>query len=296
MTNFSTNQVMQFYVVANGEASVTPVLGENAAIIKFEDGRVSDKIENVEWIKTIMFDALTKRGKKVTITTDKVIKGQDYVVRVSYPEVAGLGVEGWTTKVATAHATTENATDLYEEIVTGLKAAFAVDGVLTVEVSDGIVIEPVVDTTTYVRGLRPVTITDFKVDTNLITKYGELVDWAEQEVAESAKAVVENGFELADMEYFAMGERGDQYRMMGYPDVIATKYSVIPENAYNVAVIHFAYKGANETSYKSEKDIILVSVDGRAHSLATAIASTLGIKYTLVDATGKETVKESVEE
>lgn len=263
MTNFSTNQVMQFYALEGVTAEVKSYVHEDAAVITFtKDGetRVSDKIQNVMWGKLTTANALKKAGKKVTITANKVVKGQDYVVRVSYPEVGGLGVEGWTTKVAVAHAKTTVAADIYKEIVENLKNALDVDGVLTVTNASGIVIEPVNTTKYYKRGVRPVVIPDFKVETNLIVEEGEDIDWATQTVAESAVAVVTSGYKVSDMEYFAMGERGDQYRMAGYPDVIETEYLINdPSKAYHVLVVHYAYKGANDTSYNSEKDLIIVS-------------------------------------
>lgn len=57
-----------------------------------------------------------------------------------------------------------------------------------------------------------------------------------------------------------MGERGDMYRNVGWPDVIPTKYLVDPENAdgYDVLEIHYAYKGGGENPQLSEKDIEVV--------------------------------------
>ena len=288
MTNFSTNQVMQFYALEGVTAEVKPYALENATVVTFTKGdesRVSDKLQNVMWGKLTTADALKKAGKKVTITTDKVVKGQDYVVRVSYPEVGGLGVEGWTTKVAVAHAKTTVAADIYTEIVKNLKEALDVDGVLTVSNASGIVIEPVNTTKYYKRGVRPVVIPDFKVETNLILEEGEDVDWATQIVAESAVAVVTSGYRVADMEYFAMGERGDQYRMMGYPDVIETEYLVDPAKEakeYDVLVVHYAYKGANEGDYKSEKDLIIAGAKGSLDELAGKLSKATGATFTKV--------------
>lgn len=61
----------------------------------------------------------------------------------------------------------------------------------------------------------------------------------------------------ADYEYFFHGERGDQYRMVGWPDYIPTKYMVDPENAYgyDFVQVHYYYTGPNEGAQKSEKDI-----------------------------------------
>lgn len=285
MTNFSTNQVMQFYALEGVTAEVKPYELENAAVVTFTKGdesRVSDKLQNVMWGKLTTADALKKAGKKVTITTDKVVKGQDYVVRVSYPEVGGLGVEGWTTKVAVAHANTTVAADIYKEIVENLKRALDVDGVLTVNNASGIAIEPVNTTKYYKRGARPVIIPDFKVETNLIVEDGENIDWATQTVAESAVAVVTSGYRVADMEYFAMGERGDQYRMMGYPDVIETEYLVDPAKEYDVLVVHYAYKGANEGDYKSEKDLVIAGVKGSLDTLAGKLSKATGATFTKV--------------
>ena len=263
MTNFSTNQVMQFYALEGVTAKVKPYALEDAVVITFtKDGetRVSDKIQNVMWGKLTTANALKKAGKKITITAAKAIAGQDYVVRVSYPEVGGLGVEGWTTKTAVAHAKTDAVEDIYTDIVASLKVALGTDGVLTVKNESGIVIEPANVTKFYKRGVRPVVIPDFKIETNLIVEKGEETSWATQTEAASTTAVVTSGYKVSDMEYFAMGERGDQYRMAGYPDVIETEYLINdPSKAYHVLVVHYAYKGANDTSYNSEKDLIIVS-------------------------------------
>lgn len=55
-----------------------------------------------------------------------------------------------------------------------------------------------------------------------------------------------------------MGERGDIYRNMGFPNVIPTTYLVDPTLEYNVVDIHYAYTGGNEEVQKSEKDITVV--------------------------------------
>lgn len=69
---------------------------------------------------------------------------------------------------------------------------------------------------------------------------------------------IEDGHNMADLEYFCMGERGDQYRNAGWPNVIRTQYIVNPEKKYNTIDIHYHYIGSNESVQKSEKDITLV--------------------------------------
>lgn len=70
-----------------------------------------------------------------------------------------------------------------------------------------------------------------------------------------------NGRAIADLEWFCMGERGDQYRMMGYPNYIPTQYMVNPDQQYNVLELHFAFTDWGVDSYRSEKDITIVAPD-----------------------------------
>ena len=103
----------------------------------------------------------------------------------------------------------------------------------------------------------------------------------------------------ADYEYFFHGERGDQYRMVGWPDYIPTEYMVNPSNAfgYDFIQIHYAYIGANEGCQKSEKDItflfprttnstvktganlpyVKTDLDTKAKAFADAVETALGI-------------------
>ena len=288
MTNFSTNQVMQFYALEGVTASVKKYALEDATVVVFKEGdedRVSDKIKNVMWGKLTTADALAKPYKKVTITAKSVTPDNDYVIRVSYPEVAGLGVEGWTTKTAVAHAvegTTAEA--VYTELAANLKKALGTDGVLEVSAEGGVNIFPADATKNYKRGVRPVVIPEFEVYTNLLE---DGTAWAEKEVGESDLPAVTGGYKLADMEYFAMGERGDQYRMMGYPDVIDTDYKIDPKKEYDVLVVHYAYKGANEGDYKSEKDLIIAGAKGSLDALAKAIETAVGVKFTKVTEEGE---------
>ena len=70
-----------------------------------------------------------------------------------------------------------------------------------------------------------------------------------------------NGHQIADLEWFCAGERGDIYRMAGYPNYIPTQYMVVPSEEYNVIEFHFAFTDEGVNSYRSEKDITIVSTD-----------------------------------
>lgn len=99
--------------------------------------------------------------------------------------------------------------------------------------------------------------------------------WGEVTELDSTTSV-KNGKTVADLEYFCMGERGDQYRMMGWPNVVYTKYLVDPSKEYNVVDIQYAYQGNAEDIQKSPKYITLlipkVGVDDEAgNALANVI-------------------------
>ncbi len=82
------------------------------------------------------------------------------------------------------------------------------------------------------------------------------------------------------MEYFYMGERGDQYRNIGWPNVISTKYLVDPTAEYNTIDLHYAYQGSAEDIQKSEKDITLAIVkvdDSLTNTIIGAINTAAGL-------------------
>lgn len=94
----------------------------------------------------------------------------------------------------------------------------------------------------------------------------------------AAAGTVINSKLMADYEYFWHGERGDQYRMMGFPDYVPTTYLVDPswQYGYDIVTIHYSYIGSNESSQKSEKDISIIipraSTDSSTSSIRTIVA------------------------
>ena len=293
MTNFSTNQVMQFYVVDSAaDIKILPYKDEKAFKISFTKlGVTSDKIENVEWAKLTKAAKLQPKAKKATITfAGEVVVGQDYAVKVSYPEVGGAGVESWTTKTAVAHAG-KGATKatVIEELVAQLTKILGVDDVLTVAaVEGGFTIAPKVENVKYERGIRPIAIPDFNVTVNQVVEEGELTDWvtlddAQQIPVEAIETGLASGYKLADMEYFAMGERGDEYRMAAYPNHIVTDYKIKEGQNYDVYNIHYSYKGYNTQSHKSEKDLIIAVTAGTTLSALATELTKLGVTIVTVE-------------
>ena len=296
MTNFSTNQVMQLYVL-EGTPKVKKSLTGDYALVQFTKGAevvaTSDKIENVMYGKLAKADALFAPYKVATLTfkadvnEGAPVSGQDYIVRVSYPEIGGLGNEGWTTKTASVH-NAASADAAYTELAEVLNAAFAADGVLKAENKGGLVITQTdAFKEVYKAGLRPVKVVDFTVTSAPVIVEGEDVTWAEVVETASTEGIT-SGYKVADMEYFALGERGDQYRNVDYINAIPTEYKVDPTEEYDVLTVHYAYKGANQNSHKSEKDLVVVATKDSADlvSLAQDLAKAFGVKFTIVPSEG----------
>jgi hypothetical protein len=73
-----------------------------------------------------------------------------------------------------------------------------------------------------------------------------------------------------------MGERGDQYRMVGWPHYIPTKYLLDPSKEYNVLEIHYAFTDTGVNSYRTEKEMTLVFPVGAAGSEYDEINAFIG--------------------
>ena len=101
-----------------------------------------------------------------------------------------------------------------------------------------------------------------------------------------------NGKKIADLEWFCAGERGDQFRGMGYPNVIHTEYLVDPTKEYSVIEIHFAFTDSGVNSYRTEKELTIAVPNGSTaaakytaiNSIITAINTAAGTNVgTLID-------------
>jgi len=140
----------------------------------------------------------------------------------------------------------------------------------------------------WILGTFPQVPVNFTLMPDSIVVNGDDRIWGLVEKQVSTNSIPD-GHKIADLEYFCMGERGDVYRMMGFPNVIRTKYLVDPDLKYNTIDIHYAYVGPNEAVQKSEKDITIVvpkvSANNQAsndltNDIITAINNATGLTIT----------------
>lgn len=123
---------------------------------------------------------------------------------------------------------------------------------------------------------------------------GVVVPWAKVEktsieaVDPLTKKPITNGRTIADLEYFYMGERGDIYRNVGWPNVVATKYLVDPDKEYDVLDIQYYWSGDNEDIQHSAKTLTVVAENGKiSDATVKKVGELLGLSKVFVD--GKPT-------
>lgn len=254
------------------------------------------KISNIMYAKVIDADDASQVMKakvaKIALDTEvnegKLVSGQDYVLRVAFRQYIGMSDEDIYYKHAVVHAYAGmTAPQFYEKLAVSLWQNFSrelvplikigiagkevagtkvVNGVTKCIDATGAVI--VTDAATevtlteapqeWVLGIKPLVPVYFDVYPSTIVADGEERIWGKITNTVSATDVTYNGRVVADMEYFYMGERGDQYRMVNWPNYIPTKYMVDPDTKYNIIEIHYAFTDSNESVQKSEKDITIV--------------------------------------
>lgn len=250
-------------------------------------------MKNIMSIKATDADNLARDLAKYKLTLDKEVNGgepvagQDYILRIAFRNYIGLSEEDQYFKYGMVHAVAGmTASDFYKTLVLSLVKNFSreesnllrfyleTDGVdagtvagtptevtKNTKVTDlsgtytGIVIEEAPQE--WILGVMEQVPVNFTLQPDVIVAEGDERIWGTAMKVASTNAVP-NGHKIADLEYFLMGERGDQYRMIGFPNVIRTKYLVDPELKYNVFDIHYFYTGNNEGVQKSEKTITLV--------------------------------------
>lgn len=120
------------------------------------------------------------------------------------------------------------------------------------------------------RGVAQVEPVNFNTTCGTILMDGDDVIWGTVEKEDGDP--VNNGKQIADMEWFYHGTRGDIYREAAYPDNFDFKPLVDETKAYHTLDIHFAYVGPGVEAAKSERTITVVcATAAELNKLITAL-------------------------
>lgn len=85
-------------------------------------------------------------------------------------------------------------------------------------------------------------------------------------------ASIDGVYQLADLEYFALGERGDMFRHMNYPNNWETTYAIDVTKSYDVLTIEYYWAGNVENVQKSPR---MIQVACEKVGGSTSVAGTL---------------------
>ena len=242
------------------------------------------QIQNIGYAKAIPASEMITVMKKVEVTLDSNVNsgapigGQDYVLSINFKNFFSSGDASQYFKDAAVHATSNmTASDFYKAMLKSLNAAFSREPGATKD-SNPYLKFSVDNTTTatkliieekpqeWILGTKKARRIMFDVFPSTVYVGGDDLVWGVATDATPAKAsavvgtnAVGNGQQIADLEWFCMGERGDQYRGIGWPNVIPTKYLVDSTQQYHVLELHYAFTDTGVNSYRTEKEITIVA-------------------------------------
>lgn len=261
-------------------------------------------VDKVLYAKATPASALARKLKKATVTLDATVNGgnpiagQDYILRIVFRQYLGMSDEDQYQKYGMVHAYAGmTASDFYKTLAISLAKNFSRELVPLVKFkigatevtpntkladiagdADSLVIEEVEQPWTL--GIQEQVPVYFEVYPTTVTFNSDERIWGEVEMGDTGAAnAIKDGKIIADLEYFCLGERADQYRNIGWPNAIPSKTLVDPTKEYHVLDIHYAYVGSNECVQKSEKDITIVSADkADINTLIDALEAATGME------------------
>lgn len=279
-----------------------------------EDTITSDLIS----IKNLLYAKSTKaanmartlNSQSVTLNADP-ISGQDYVLNVEVRNFVALGDDSTHIKFGAVHAVKGmTKSDFYKAMAVNLaknlsrepspilnvsltkndsaasgekdsEVAVLLNGKMqnlaalkSTETYTDIIIDEVEQP--WRRGVAQVEPVNFNTTCGTILMDGDDVIWGtvEKETGDE----IQNGKQIADMEWFYHGTRGDIYREATYPDNFEFKPLVDETKAYSTLDIHFAYVGPGVEVAKSERTITVVcATAAELTKLITALKTATGV-------------------
>ena len=279
------------------------------------------KVSSIKYAKATPASDLAYKIKAYKITLDANVNGgvpvpgQDYLLRLAFREYIGVSPADQYFVYGMYHAFTgATAMDLYKGIAKSLALNMtkevnplvhiymysAANGMqeITAATADTVFAVADLQEGLYISeagqpwhlGIMAQGVIPFTIQFPKITVDGDQREWGIAENyqmigADSKPLVLPEGQKIADLEWFAMGERGDQYRLVNWPNVIPTKYMVDPTRDYDIIDIHYYWVGPNEQAQKSEKDIqIAVPVDADGgHDNTNALITAINAAIKAVD-------------
>jgi len=281
MAMFSTHNVKQV-IVANSTDATGAAVGAFVKVLA-EPGNTgfyilytnasgqtvkSDRIafDKIRSIKALSYVAKTYRTDKLAIVAGDIVAGQDYIIRILFRDWGSGSAENQLFKHVGAYRAKagDTAATIVDALVALGNANFAREDYPALSFAKEAVTDKLVITEQpqpWVLGKKQARNLNYVIQLLPITKAGESVyDWATFETT-MANPGRGNGTAMADLEYFAMGERGDIYRQKGFPYTWDVKYLVDSTKNYNILNIHFFETQEGEGVQAQEKELVVLCQD-----------------------------------
>ena len=285
MAVYSVNQATHFYVVADITSdSVQFTQDGDVQIVGL--GANKDLATDLINIRKILSAAHTPVAaiaptvKAQTITVSATEAGE-YIMRVIIDNYFSESPSGSYIKHASAYVGADAAPEkIAKALETSLKKGLKRDIEPAFDVtSDGAVITITPIATEWVLGRKASVIPAITVELVPVDPMEVEASWGSVEETEADEEIVASNRNLAieklrDYEYFCLGERGDQYRGIGWPNNVETKGEgeKITADDY-VATVHYYEDLSNEAVQKSEKTAVFVGPKEKVNLILDALGA-----------------------
>lgn len=304
MRNFNTNQTRHFYI--NGIGDATAELGvllrdETSKIVKalFFTGQNADGLkyrsdtidpDKITSIRLTNADALATKLLKHTITVNTeefadvaALAGKTVKLIVTVNQLFDYDDSNCTVfTVEHKVAAKETAAVFYKALADAIEKAMpkpdpGFDYFEVTSSASGLVLTE--KEQKYVRGKLSGEPVKFSVAFGLVPESymdDPMVVWGVDKVEASGKVVNANRI-LADLEYFAYGERGDYFRGNNWPNNVEPTYLIDPKGTakYDVLSIEYYWSGDAENVQRSPRLIQVTAPTGTLADVFTKITNVI---------------------
>ena len=303
MSVFSTNQNRQMYVATAYKANVAKTDAAGTIAVKSNTAKTEMYFNYVGADKTVMRSDIIKidsimyakatpaanlklklKSVKVSLAGD-LIPGEDYILRINIQQAFGKGDDTTYQKFGAVRATSGmNPQSFWAAMKQSLERNFSKELTEWFTFSADATSLTITEVEQpWVAGKTPKENVHFDI-VNCYVKDATGVEIKAYTIAKPTYTPeAKNGHIVVDQEIFYMGERGDQYRQVGWPKNIDTMYLAKADTDYCAIDIHYAFVDSNEGVQKSEKDIYIVGEQATITALITAIN---GVKAGLLNTLG----------
>lgn len=271
---YTTEDIWLTYVTPNGDVTVNGT----TSIVR------SDIIPIKNVTKAVSAPARRRNLKRQQIVLDPAINagapvvGQEYILRFTFYGLGIGGPENQYIKNGGAYRVKPGDTvaTVLENLAALARLNFSREPYpyvkVTTDAYDPYTMAAMPGTSTYiqveeviqpwVRGKRQAAPINFEVHCVRILWNGFEWPWGLVTDTTSTNPNYQgNGRMIADMEYFYLGERADQFRGMGYPDNFESIYIADPTREYETFDIEYFYAGDKEDANPRSKKYISIACD-----------------------------------